>query len=96
MAKIDFGVNFKMLPGEPEPEGEQRKLGDVLAYALSRSDSNRDPLKLWNWAVKLATDCVLELDKSDRALLRDVVVTDKMLFVSSKGQLIELIDSVKE
>jgi hypothetical protein len=97
MFVLDFKKEFRSLPGE-ETESEQQKqnLSRVLAFVLSRSEDNVQPMKLWEWAIKLATDGILKLDKTDMSLLRQVILTNKMLYVSAKGQMIEVIDSAVE
>jgi hypothetical protein len=95
MVTIDFKKEFKKLPGD-NSDVTIPNLNHILAFSLSRSDSRSDPVKLYGWSVKLATDGILELDKSDVGLLKEFITADKTMFVSSKGQLIELIDSVKE
>lgn len=96
MLKVDFNKEFRFLPGE-NPEGlKADPLNVVLSFILAKSDDTRNPIKLWQWAVKLSADGILETDKTDLAMLRDVIITNKMLFAAAKGQLVELIDAVKE
>jgi len=96
MVTIDFKKEFKKLPGDESGGERVPNLNVILAFALSRSDSRSDPVKLYGWSMKLATDGVLELDRSDIGLLKEFITADKTMFISSKGQLLELIDSVKE
>jgi len=96
MLKIDFNKQFELLPWEEQGEKKPENLNRILAFVLAKSNDTRSPVKLWNWAVQLSKDGILEIDKADSELLKDVILKNEMIFAAAKGQLLEIIDAAKE
>lgn len=92
MIKIDFNKQFAVLPGDDADHSKDDPINKILAFILSRVEETRDPVKLWHWAVKLANDGILELDKSDTEFLKSEVTKNKHLIVAGKAQILEIIN----
>lgn len=94
MYRIDFRKDMEVVKGQDKSEGI--KLNELLAFILSKTQDTKNPIKLWHWSKELSASGVIELDKADLDLLKSVITNDPNLFVSGKGQLLELVDSAKE
>ena len=88
MKKIDLNTPMVDLDGQA-PEGSQL-LCKILARQLA-GQTKGDPLKFWDWAVKLHKCEPLELDSSDEETLTNFVKNDETLFVIAKAQILKRI-----
>lgn len=97
MLKIDFNKEFKLLPWEKTEDGvKPDPLNRILAFVLAKSNDSRAPVKLWSWSVQLANNGIMEIDKSDVEMLKDIILKNTMIYAAAKGQIVEIIDSAKE
>ncbi|MFA5378037.1 MAG: hypothetical protein WC455_19960 [Dehalococcoidia bacterium] len=95
MVKIDFRRQFVSLPGDPEDHSKEDPINKILAYTLSQVENSKDPVKLWGWALELANNGVLNLDKSDVEFLKKTVLGSPMLKAAGTAQILEIIDMAK-
>lgn len=87
--KLDFSGCFKNLDGtDMVQDGEfimlKKVLGNVLGNAI-----NGDPVKLYDWALKLYKTGELDIDRSDWATLKKFVIDTEKLANILKAQLLE-------
>lgn len=95
--KISFNIDLKTLQGNAAIDDQDRNIniGKILAKCLV-SQSKGDPLKLYGWALKLDTCKDVELDNSDKRVLREFVENTEMLTILAKVQILEIIDNAKD
>lgn len=86
MSKIN--LNLPLLDVEGKEVGQN--LNKLLANILMTGSSN-DPIKLFEMALKLMTDGVLELDTADKELLILFIKNSETLTILGKGRLLEVI-----
>lgn len=84
---IDLNKNAIGLDGI---EMQGMNLGKVVAQTLVNSSSG-DPLKFWHWATKLYGGEGLDLDDSDKDLLKKFIKDSDVLTVLAKAQILKLI-----
>ena len=87
--KIDFNKPAKDLDGD---EMENTHLGKLIAKALV-NQSKGDPLKYFDWAVKLHKGEVIDLDKADQKTLRAFIETNESITILAKYQILEEMDN---
>ncbi|MFK5283410.1 hypothetical protein ACI3PL_27940, partial [Lacticaseibacillus paracasei] len=64
--QLNLEIPLKTLDGSLSPE---KSIGKIFAEVLC-GETKGDALKYWGWAIKLTAGESLELDSSDRELLK--------------------------
>ena len=83
--KIDLNKAITDLDGK---EIEGSNLGKLVAQMLV-SASKGDALKYMSWALKLHNGEILELDPTDKDLLKGFIKDHEQLTILSKAQMLE-------
>ncbi len=92
---INLNVNVKDLDGKEIVEGGMTTtLGRILANQLV-SGAKGDPLKFFDWAMRLNKGETIELDRSDYEKIKEFVITSETLTILSKGQILPLLENDK-
>lgn len=77
-------------------EGFDRTIGQEVSKVICQSVETKFPIKFWGWAIKLEANEPLELDKEDYNLLKEWITSNQMMTVLLKGQILLLLDELKE
>lgn len=93
MYKLDFKKPLIEIDGK-KPSATQT-LASMLAELIGTEVEGRT-LKLYGWYRKLIAEGVLELDKSDKTDLYDLIEKTNRIVISVKGQLLEVLDGATE
>jgi hypothetical protein len=98
---FDFNGKMRMLtfPGleeKEDPKSVPPTLAQLLSFAIARSNDSRNPVKMWEWAIKLHEAKPLELDKADFDLLKSFVTDSQMLTIQAKGEMLAVLTMPKE
>lgn len=64
------------------------KLNELLANSLGQS-SEREPIKFFDWAVKLYNEGFIEVDNADLELITKFIKDNAQLTTMAKGRLLE-------
>jgi hypothetical protein len=90
--KLDLNKPIFNLLSEPIPNTHLGKfLGDEIAA------SNSQPVvKFFDWAVKLYRTGLIEIDNSDRELIKKFIEDSPRMTVLVKGQLLKEINDLKD
>lgn len=83
--KIDLNKSILDLDGK---EIENANMGKIVANFLV-NESKGDPLKFWEWALKLNKGEVLDLDKSDQDTFKTLIKETEKLPIITKAQILE-------
>lgn len=83
--KIDLNKSVLDLDGK---EIENANMGKIVANFLV-NESKGDPLKFWEWALKLNKGEVLDLDKSDQDTFKTLIKETEKLPIITKAQILE-------
>lgn len=100
MFKIDLKVYVKGLDGKevlmPQDNGKEEKtfLSRILANQLSIASKGIEPLKAYDWAMKLWNKGFIEIDKSDLKKLEQFITESSTLTNLAKGQMLNILSSV--
>lgn len=73
---------------------DKQLMSNILAAQLVQSVSG-NPIKFFDWAVKLTNEGIIDVDQADIKVLRDFVEGHPQLFIIAKAQLIKEFDKVK-
>jgi hypothetical protein len=87
MTKIELNKPILSLDGSPI---EDSNLGKLLSQMLASSNKG-DALKFMAWALKLHAGEPIELDPTDRDVLKNFVLGNDQLTNLSKAQLLQCI-----
>lgn len=99
--KIDLKVYLKDLDGKDAIvpiDGEKTGkmfLSQLLANQLCGPSAEIEPVKAYDWAVKLWNDGFIDVDKSDLKNLENFITKCKTLTVLGKGQLLKILDAAR-
>lgn len=86
---VNFNLPIKNLDGT-EAGGEP--LNKLLATVMAQSNEGvQDPVKFFDWAIRLHNDGDIDLDNSDMELLKNFIKTHKGLTVFAKGSLLKVL-----
>lgn len=91
MKKIDLNFTLKNLDGkdlEPANDNNLVNAGKIIANNLV-STPKGDPLKHYDWAIKLNIGKALELDRADADYLKDFIKTHPGISILVKAQVLE-------
>lgn len=69
---LDLNIEIKTVASEGQDSVRVGKASDILASLLSNLDEG-DAVKLMSWAKKLSEDGKLDIDKSDKESLVNIV-----------------------
>ena len=83
--KIDLNKSVLDLDGK---EIDNANMGKIVANFLV-NESKGDPLKFWEWALKLNKGEVLDLDKSDQDTFKTLIKETEKLPIITKAQILE-------
>ena len=89
---INLNIPLKNLDGEPV-EGV-KTLGRILANHLV-AGSKGDPLKFFDWAMRLNKGETIEIDRADYERLKEFVTNCDTLNILAKGQILPLLENDK-
>ncbi len=89
--KLNLDKNLLDLKGNPVNE----KLSDILANVLAMSTVGK-PAKMITWAVNLTNDGEIEIDKSDKKFLIELIEKSPQIVNLAKAQLIEEIEKLED
>jgi hypothetical protein len=87
MSKLNLNVNLKGLDGK---EIENSNAGKLVANLLA-SDNKGDAMKKFSIAQKLYNGETLDLDPSDKQMLKTFVEASEQMTVLAKAQVLALI-----
>lgn len=85
ITKVDLNKAIKDLDGK---EIEGSNLGKLVAQMLASSNKG-DALKYMAWAMKLHSGEALELDPTDKDVLKNFIKDHEQLTILSKAQMLE-------
>lgn len=83
--KIDLNKSVLDLDGK---EIDNANMGKIVANFLV-NESKGDPLKFWDWALRLNKGEVLDLDKSDQETFKTLIKETEKLPIITKAQILE-------
>ena len=88
---LDFTKPLTGLDGSviKDETGKDLSLGKLLSGQLANTTKG-DALKLFTWAQKCYNDQPLDLDPSDRAVLKDFIIANENLTILAKAQLLNI------
>lgn len=88
---LDFNQPLKGLDGTEVKDGDGSSvtLGKLLASQLASSNKG-DALKLFTWAQKCYNGQALDLDPSDKDVLKEFIKNSEQLTVLAKAQLLSV------
>lgn len=89
--KLNLDKNILDLKGNPIDE----KLSDILANILAMSTVGK-PAKMITWAVNLTNDGEIDIDKSDKKFLIELIESSQQIVNLAKAQLIEEIEKLED
>lgn len=86
---LDFNVTLKGLDGQEVRDEKDSPItvGKMLANQLAFTNKG-DALKLFSWAQKMYNGEALDLDKSDEAVLKELIKSNEQLTVLAKAQIL--------
>jgi hypothetical protein len=95
--KLDLNFTLKGFDGkEMESEAaESINAAQVLATQLYSAREASNPVKYFDWALKLYNKQTLEVDSSDLEELKKFVKTHKSLFVIAQAQILKALSSLE-
>lgn len=85
--QLNLNIPLTQIDGTPIPG---KTVGQFLAESIV-SQAKGDVIKLYGWGIKLAANEPLELDESDRQMLKDVVTNSEAMTILLKGPVIQAI-----
>ena len=94
MMKLNLNFQFTALDGK-EVEGEMGHAGKALGMALANANEGNS-IKLTDWALKLWNGGVIEVDNSDKGVIKAFVESTKGMSNLAKKQILDAIEKVKE
>jgi hypothetical protein len=88
---LDFTKPLTGLDGSviKDETGKDLSLGKLLSGQLANTTKG-DALKLFTWAQKCYNDQPLDLDPSDRSVLKDFINANENLTILAKAQLLSV------
>jgi hypothetical protein len=84
--KLDFNFNLVDLDGN---HIENANAGKLLANTLVQQTKG-DAVKLWELALSLNKEQVIDLDSSDQEMVKNFIKDSESLAVIAKGQLLQV------
>ena len=84
--KLDFNFNLVDLDGN---HIENANAGKLLASTLVQQTKG-DAVKLWELALALNKEQVIDLDSSDQEMVKNFIKDSEALAVIAKGQLLQV------
>lgn len=88
---LDLNFKIKTLSGKDIEEAEANK---IIANMLSEGTKNS--IKFYDWALKLWQEGKVEIDAADKKLLSDTITDSTKLTNLTKGQILKVIENLKE
>lgn len=90
-------LDFPVFDEDGKNIDPQKSAGKLLAASLLRRASNDegDITKLFGWAMILAKDEPIEIDKGDYKKLKTLVVSDPDMFIILKAPLLDALEKLK-
>ena len=85
--QLNFNLPLKNLDGTVIRENA----GQVLAHDLVNTPKG-DPIKHYDWALRLHKGETIELDKSDTAYLKKFISDSQTITILAKAQLLEVFE----
>lgn len=87
--KVNFNKPLLSLDGTESGELLNKLLSNILAQS---SEGVSEPVKFFDWALKIYNDGELELDNTDAEHLKSFIKGHKQLTVFAKGRLLEVFE----
>lgn len=88
MTKINFKVPFMGLDGKPSANDENLSL--ILANFLASSDATgTQAIKFGDWAEKVYNEGVLEVDNTDKDVVKNFILEHKQMTAWLKKRLVD-------
>ncbi|WP_343524512.1 hypothetical protein [Pedobacter sp.] len=85
--KVNFNKPLLNLDGSESGEMLNKLLSNILAQA---NEGVTEPIKFFDWAIKIFNDGEVELDNTDSEVLKSFIKNHKQLTVFAKGRLLEV------
>ena len=85
--KIDLNKSLLDLDGK---EIADLNMGKIVAQMIVQATKG-DALKFWDWALKLNKGEVIDLDKSDQEVFKNLVKEHEQLPIITKAQILEVL-----
>src|SRR6478736_2969161 len=93
--KINFKKPFLNINGEPVKDGNKpMDLNEFLANSLASAQNTTEPVKFFDWGIKVFNEGWLELDKTDTEKL-EKFITENGMPILGKGRLLTCIEEAK-
>lgn len=89
--KLNLDKNLVTLKGE----STQNKLSEILADLLAMSTTGK-PAKMMAWAVNLINSGEIEIDKSDKKFLSNLVENSRNIVNLAKSQILDEIEKLSD
>ena len=83
-------LNFKKPLLNLDGTETQEYLNTLLANVLATASEVADPVKYFDWSIKIFNDGEVDLDTSDTENLKSFIKTNKRLNVFTQGRLLEI------
>jgi hypothetical protein len=83
--------NFKTPLLDIEGNETTEMLNKVLANLLMQAANTHNPLKFFEWALKLSSEGTIYLDTTDKDLMLHFIKSHEQLTVLGKGRLFEVL-----
>jgi len=94
MTKINFKVPFTGLDGKPSSNDEN--LSIILANFLATSDATgTQAIKFGDWAEKVFNEGVLEVDNTDKDVVKSFILDHKQMTAWLKKKLVDCLSEGK-
>lgn len=95
--QVNFGVGAKLISGKPMlDENEQElQLGKLLADHIAGAAAEKNVIKLYGWACKMANGEAIELDSEDMSSLKAFVELLPRMPLFLKAQCLEILNDAK-
>lgn len=95
MAKLN--LNLPIVDETGSQVTPERTVGQTLAFTMIKSvnEQEGDIIKFFDWAQKLGSNKVLEIDEGDVKKLKDFVLKNKELFIIVKAPILKALDKIK-
>lgn len=94
--KYDFKKPLLNPDGEPLKENnEDLMMNKTLSAFIMGSNVTEGTLKFFDWGLQLRKDGIIELDDTDRDMLKNFILTNARLSVLEKGRYAEVFKAVE-
>lgn len=92
--KLNFNLCLTNLKGETlkNGDGSDAMMNATLATALVSSTGKENITKIFDWALTLQKNGILDLDRADQSLLKGIIQNSDTLYILAKGRMLEVFE----